>query len=396
MKESKEKERILLVDEDPEVLDLLSRQLLQPMGYRISSANDAGTAIQQAINFNPDLIVASLTLPGLSGKDLLVALRSQGMEVPVLVTAHEGMEADAIQAFRLGAEDYLVKPLREAEVVATVERALKEIRLRYERSRLAQQLAESNQKLERRVRELTTMYGIGKAVTSVTHQGRLFDMLMESSLSVTEADMGWVVLQDDSQEELVLRAQQGLPDSFSGQVHKTWDDGISSLVMLSHEPLSIYGEGLSKFQLAQFATSALIVPIKVRDQPIGVIAVARKQARPFTEANQRMLQALADYASISLVNVRLFQALEGRAEHLQKVLEDTHRQVEKRSDWLGGINKDLEQAQKLVAALVDDDEIGELQSGLQELGAMLESASDSLSKMPGLETQELPAFSSRD
>ena len=321
MKENKEKERILLVDEDPEVLDLLSRQLLQPMGYRISSANDAGTAIQQAINFNPDLIVASLTLPGLSGKDLLVALRSQGMEVPVLVTAHEGMEADAIQAFRLGAEDYLVKPLREAEVVATVERALKEIRLRYERSRLAQQLAESNQKLERRVRELTTMYGIGKAVTSVTHQGRLFDMLMESSLSVTEADMGWVVLQDDSQEELVLRAQQGLPDSFSGQVHKTWDDGISSLVMLSHEPLSIYGEGLSKFQLAHFATSALIVPIKVRDQPIGVIAVARKQARPFTEANQRMLQALADYASISLVNVRLFQALEGRAEHLEKVLD---------------------------------------------------------------------------
>jgi two-component system NtrC family sensor kinase len=396
MKESKEKERILLVDEDPEVLDLLSRQLLQPMGYRISSANDAGTAIQQAINFNPDLIVASLTLPGLSGKDLLVALRSQGMEVPVLVTAHEGMEADAIQAFRLGAEDYLVKPLREAEVVATVERALKEIRLRYERSRLAQQLAESNQKLERRVRELTTMYGIGKAVTSVTHQGRLFDMLMESSLSVTEADMGWVVLQDDSREELVLRAQQGLPDSFSGQVHKTWDDGISSLVMLSHEALSIYGEGLSKFQLAQFATSALIVPIKVRDQPIGVIAVARKQARPFTEANQRMLQALADYASISLVNVRLFQALEGRAEHLQKVLDDTHRQVEKRSDWLGGINKDLEQAQKLVAALVDDDEIGELQSGLQELGAKLESALDNLSKMPGLETQELPAISTRN
>jgi two-component system NtrC family sensor kinase len=396
MNPSQEKERILIVDEDPEVLDLLSRQLLKPMGYQVSSASDAGIAIQQAINFNPDLIVASLTLPGLSGKDLLVALRSQGMEVPVLVTAHEGMEADAIQAFRLGAEDYLVKPLREAEVVTTVERALKEIRLRYERSRLAQQLAESNQKLERRVRELTTMYGIGKAVTSVTHQGRLFDMLIESSLSVTEADMGWVVLQDDNQEELVLRAHQGLPESFSGQVHNTWDDGISSLVMLSHEPLSIYGEGLSKFQLAQFATSALIVPIKVRDQPIGVIAVARKQARPFTEANQRMLQALADYASISLVNVRLFQALEGRAEHLQKVLDETHRQVERRTHWLDSMSGDLDAAQELVSKLKETDETDEIQTGLQDLDSKLESALNSLSHMPDLETQEVPAISTDD
>jgi GAF domain-containing protein len=163
--------------------------------------------------------------------------------------------------------------------------------------------------------------------------------------------------------------------------------------MLSHEPLSIYGEGLSKFQLAQFATSALIVPIKVRDQPIGVIAVARKQARPFTEANQRMLQALADYASISLVNVRLFQALEGRAEHLQKVLDETHQQVERRTNWLDSINKDLVAAKEQASKLMGANEIGDVQAGLQDLDDKLESMLDSLSKMPDLETQEVPAIS---
>jgi len=110
------RERVLVVDEDPDVLDLVERQVLEPMGYVVATAGDAGAAIQQALNFSPDLIIASLILPGLSGKDLLVALRSQGMDVPMLVTAPEGMEADAIQAFRLGARDYLVKPLREAEV----------------------------------------------------------------------------------------------------------------------------------------------------------------------------------------------------------------------------------------------------------------------------------------
>jgi DNA-binding response OmpR family regulator len=118
----------LLVDEDPEVLDLIARQVLEPLGYLVATADDAGAAIQQSLNYAPDLIIASLTLPGLSGKDLLVALRSQGMEVPMLVTAREGMEADAIQAFRLGARDYLVKPLREAEVVSAIDRAINEIR----------------------------------------------------------------------------------------------------------------------------------------------------------------------------------------------------------------------------------------------------------------------------
>ena len=87
-------ERILVVDEDPDTLDLLSRQVLTPQGYQVVTASEAGAAIQKALQFGPDMIIASLTLPGLSGKDLLVALRSQGTDVPMIVTAKQGMEAD--------------------------------------------------------------------------------------------------------------------------------------------------------------------------------------------------------------------------------------------------------------------------------------------------------------
>jgi two-component system NtrC family sensor kinase len=315
------REKVLVVDEDPDVLDLLERQVLEPMGYAVATADDAGAAIEQALNFSPDLIIASLMLPGLSGKDLLVALRAQGMDVPMLVTAPEGMEADAIQAFRLGARDYLVKPLREAEVVAAVERALNDVRVRHERQQLAEELAESNRQLERRVRELTTLYGIGKAVTSTTNQGQLFAKLMEGSQYVTEADLGWVLLQEEGSEQLVLRAQKNLPPALAAKLHQPWDDGVSSLVMLSGEPLSIHGEGLSQFKLARIGKAALLAPIKVRDQAIGVICVARQESRPFGGREQAMLEAVADYASISLVNARLFQVLEARASHLQQALE---------------------------------------------------------------------------
>ena len=361
-------ERVLVVDEDPEVLDLLERQVLEPMGYEVSTADDAGFAIQGALNFNPDLILASLTLPGLSGKDLLVALRSQGIQVPMLVMAPEGMEADAIQAFRLGARDYLVKPLREAEAVTAVERALNEIRLRRERQQLADQLAESNRQLERRVRELTTIYGIGKAVTSTTNQSQLFSKLMEGSLYVTEADMGWILLHDDATGDLILRAQSGLPSDVAGRMHQSWDDGVSSLVMLSGEALRIHGEGLNQFKLSRIGRAALIVPIKVRDQPVGVLNVARRDASMFTDRNQAMLEAVADYASISLVNARLFQALETRAARLERKVEQTQEIGFVTPEILANLQEHRERLVHLAAAVGDRGIRGELQSIANDLG----------------------------
>jgi len=374
--------RVLVVDDDPDVLDLLARQVLQPLGYLVQTADDGGAAIQHALNFAPDLIVASLTLPGLSGKDLLVALRSQGMEVPMLVTAPEGMEAAAIQAFRLGARDYLVKPLREAEVVSAVERALGEVRLRNERHLLAEQLGESNRELERRVRELTTLYGIGKAVTSTTNQSQLFAKLVDSSLYVTEADLGWVLLIEDRSKQLMLRAQRNLPPAVAAKLHHPWDDGVSSLVMLSGETLNIYGEGLSKFKMARMGKAALIAPIKVRDQVIGVICVARQEHRPFSERSQAMLEAVADYASISLVNARLFQALEERARRLQKAIEDAQAGTPASSEMLALLDRRLRHVQSEVAHLLTVAQEPGLRAALEAIGHDLESALHQMGESP--------------
>jgi two-component system NtrC family sensor kinase len=346
-------ERVLVVDEDPDVLDLIERQILEPLGYNVATASDASSAIQAVMTFAPDLILASLSLPGLSGKDLLVALRSQGMEVPTLVMAHEGMEADAIQAFRLGASDYLVKPLRETEIVVAVERAIIETRLRQDRERLTEQLGDSNRQLERRVRELTTLFGIGKTVTSTTHQGQLFNKLMEGSLYVTEADMGWALLQDESSEHLLMRAQANLPHSLIEKMHQAWDDGVSSLVMLSGESLAIHGEGLAQFKVAHLGKAALIAPIRVRDKPIGVLAVAREAERPFTERDQAMLEAVADYASISLVNARLFQALEVRAQRLKEVIDEVNVDIKAREEWRATLDRSLRAARAQIEELLE-------------------------------------------
>src|SRR5512133_1969243 len=207
------RDRILVVEHDPVISDLIGRQALQSIGYQVQMVGDATAAIPQAIQFLPDVLIVDLNLPGLSGKDLLVALASQGIEIPVMVIAQKGMEGDVIQAFRLGATDYMLWPLRDAEVVSAVERVLKQVHERREREHLSRQLQQTNQELQSRVRELTTIFSVGKAVTSITDQRALFDKIVEGAVRVTEADLGWFLMREDSGKNYLLSAYRNLPAS---------------------------------------------------------------------------------------------------------------------------------------------------------------------------------------
>jgi DNA-binding response OmpR family regulator len=306
-------EQILLVESDPDISDLIARQALEPLGYKVTVAGEVSSAIKATVQSPPDLILANINLPGLSGKDLLSALASQGINAPVIMIAERGQEGDAIQAFRLGAADCLFWPARDAEVVAVVERALTQTRERQARLRVDQQLQVANQELQRKVRELTTILAVGKAVISITDQRQLFDRIVAGAMQVAEADMGWLMLRDETTKNFLLTSYRSLPEVWAKKLNQPLDDGVSSLVALSAETLSIHGPPLQKFKVAALGKSAAVVPIKVQSEVIGLLIVVRKADREIELVAQALLEALADYASISLVNARLFQALEQNA-----------------------------------------------------------------------------------
>jgi two-component system NtrC family sensor kinase len=271
----------------------------------------------------PDVIIVAFDLPGLSGMDLLTALRSQHSNAYVIATGPKGSELHMLQAFRFGAKDYLTKPLREAELVTALDRALEELRLRSDREQLAQKLTAANQQLEKRIKELTTLYGIGKAVTAITDVTQLFGRLLDGALMVTEAEVGWLLLTDEGGSgKLVLRAAKNVPPLAGLKLNQPWDDGLSPLLILSGEGITIAGEPLSKMPAGHIVKAAAASPIKAKEQVLGVMVVGNKTGRPFAERDQAMLSAVSDYASVALVNARLFQELEARARALQKSVDD--------------------------------------------------------------------------
>ncbi|MFT3891844.1 MAG: response regulator [Anaerolineales bacterium] len=302
-------DRILLVENDPKISDLIARQALKPMGYQVDVVPDSASAIKLSLQTPPDLILADLNLPGLSTKDLLVALSAQGVTTPLLVIANKGQEHDIIQAFRLGAADYIMWPARDAEVLSAVERVLKGVHNVRDRQRLDLKLSETNQELQRKIREMTAIINIGKAVISIHDQRILFQKIVDGALQTSRADIAWLLVHDQENKAFLLVAHRGLPDAWSRKMNKPLDDGISSLVALSGETLAIAGEPLLKFRVANLGKSACAVPIQVQSEVIGMLVVARKEEVPFGNTEQTLLEAVTDYASISLVNARLFRAV---------------------------------------------------------------------------------------
>jgi signal transduction histidine kinase/ActR/RegA family two-component response regulator len=335
------RDRILIVESDPSVSDLIGRQALQAVGYQVQVATDATSAIAKSLQWAPDLMLVDLSLPGLSGKDLLVALASQGMHIPMIIIARRGTEADLIQTFRLGAADYLLLPAREAEVVNAVNRVLQQVHDRRERDRLSQQLQLANQELQNRVRELTTIFALGKAMTSVTDQAALLEKILEGAIRITQADLGWFLLRDDVDRPFIVVAESNLPPALGVRLNQPWDDGISSLVAMSGEPLSIHGEALKRFKISSLGTASLIVPIKVQKKVTGLLVMLRRQTNPFGLSEQHLLEALADYASISLANARLFNTIEGRARTLQQVAESSQVSEKIKNETLRAVKNEL-------------------------------------------------------
>lgn len=302
-------EKILVVESDPDISDLIARQVLTPFGYQVSLASDGASAIRQAVQLQPDVLITNINLPGLSGKDLLVALSSWGMAMPMIVMAEKGQEANIIQAFRLGASDYFMLPIREAEVVSCVERALIQVREIRAREELDAHIKQTNAELQRRVRELSTLFAVGRAMISITDQRVLFDKIVEAVTTVTEADLGWLTLKDDNTKAFVLVAHRNLPEILARKIGQPIDDGLGRLVAMSVETLAIHGQPLQKFKISALGKSAMVVPVIVKNEAIGLLTVVRKSEKPFGDSEHTLSGAIADYASILLVNMRLFRAL---------------------------------------------------------------------------------------
>lgn len=116
--------RILLVEDSPDLAYGLQHNL-ELDGYQVVLATKAMQALALATSEDPDLVVLDLGLPDRDGYSVLQELRSRGNAKPVLILSARNLEADKLQGFRLGADDYVTKPFSIMELLARISALLR-------------------------------------------------------------------------------------------------------------------------------------------------------------------------------------------------------------------------------------------------------------------------------
>jgi two-component system KDP operon response regulator KdpE len=118
-----DKQRILIVDDEPQITRVLRRSL-STHGYDVHVASDGESAIQTFSDWAPDLVVTDLSMPNMDGLELCRNLRAVS-QLPIIVLSVRGEERMKVQALDAGADDYVTKPFGMDELLARIRAALR-------------------------------------------------------------------------------------------------------------------------------------------------------------------------------------------------------------------------------------------------------------------------------
>jgi DNA-binding NtrC family response regulator len=129
MKNSGEKERILIVDDSPETLEMLQRNL-RSEGYEVLSADSVVDAIAILDNAPADLVITDYKMPKSTGMDLIRYVRENLKNTEVMMITGYATVEGAVEAIKAGAEEYLAKPFTDEELFSAVRHSLDKRRMR--------------------------------------------------------------------------------------------------------------------------------------------------------------------------------------------------------------------------------------------------------------------------
>ena len=121
--------RVLVIEDSNDLAQGL-RYNLELEGYAVQVADDGNAGLALARDWDPDLVILDLMLPGIDGYQVLRSLRADGRQTPVLILSARGEEADKVRGFQLDADQYVTKPFGLIELLERVKSLLRRSRAR--------------------------------------------------------------------------------------------------------------------------------------------------------------------------------------------------------------------------------------------------------------------------
>jgi two-component system, NtrC family, sensor kinase len=278
---------------------------------RVETVALARDALTKLKTVHYDVLLLDNRMPDLSGIEVLKELQAAGIRTPVVMVAGEGDEDSAVQAFKLGVADYLIK--REgylAKLPSTIENVLAQRRLADEKNGLTV--------LNDLAKSLITTKDLDEVLRRVVNAARELIKAEASVLWLFEAGVLWPVAWEGIEDRAAEPLRFSVPPNLAERL------AVERKISLRHllgqtggpDPTAIFGTS------GQTLAASFVGP----EGLVAVLAVGSPRPREFTAIEERLLLTLADYAAVAVENGRLYRRLrlelEAR-ERLTAILEAT-------------------------------------------------------------------------
>jgi diguanylate cyclase (GGDEF)-like protein len=294
------KGRILAVDDQRYFRELIEGTLAeQGFEVRTASSGDEALAILEQSVF--DIVITDLVMPVMSGTELVQRVKERNPEQDIVVVTGVVDVKSAVDAMRLGATDYLLKPYDRDMLVASLESILQRRRLAAERDRL---LAENIEYLGER-----SLFARALGLFSLCSRDALGEKVLEGLCEETGAQGGvlWLATEDGG-GSLQLAAARGLvrleeerEHVEAAELHPSLRGGASTLVVTDREP----GDG---------PRPALFTVLRQGGQIQGLLRLTDKAAgESFDEVDRVCVEKFVPFAEAALANSERYRTLERRA-----------------------------------------------------------------------------------
>lgn len=296
--------KVLICDDEAFFRNAMG-EILRKEGFDVVTAESGTDAITRISEEEVGVVILDVAMPEQEGLETLRRIKADNSAIQVIViTAHSDEEA-ILDALRLGALDYLAKPIHAQELALSVKKALGTHELHAEQKRKLRQL----RRLVDSARRLAEVSKEDLTFESISENIPLLQTTVDLIAGILEAERISIMLLDEAEQELRLTVGSGLdPDSLPPVLVRV-GESVSGQVALRGAPILVTDiERDPRFEVSEFAKqyvtrSFICAPLKVGQRVIGVINATNKTSREaFSENDLALLVAFSYQISLMLEN----------------------------------------------------------------------------------------------